>query len=482
MSDRPALFAFTPLPPERNGIADYSALLLGALAPFYGVVAVTDAEAVPPPHGVRIGVDEADRRLAAVPARVLHQIGNNPGHSFVLRALRRHPGVVTLHDPGLGWLYETSGESLATRIAAMAAAPAGLGAVYGRHKRDGFASAADPVLFDHAAEVLARAPAVVVHSRYAQARLRALHGEAARHVVVVPHLLPPLAPIPRAAARARLGLPADEPIVLTAGFGSAGKRLDWVVEAVAAVPGLRWIHAGEARPDEFDLAARVAERPGLAERVSITGWLDEAALTDHLAAADALVNLRFPSLGESSGSLARAFALGLCCLVSDTGAYAELPADAVLHVPLATTVPALMAALWAIAERPECAWTIGAAGQAWARRAMALPAVAAAYRAVIETTSRHPALSDRKRVGGVWGGSSLPPQLSASFDEHAIAAALRDVVGPCRLRLVAPSVEVLAARTLEAPVVSLLPPWAVCHGVRVRGASLMLDLDLPWRR
>jgi hypothetical protein len=61
------------------------------------------------------------------------------------------------------------------------------------------------------------------------------------------------------------------------------------------------------------------------------------------------VNLRFPSAGESSGSLARGFAAGVCCVVSDTGAYAELPRDAVLHVPLAGAVPALAEALAALA-------------------------------------------------------------------------------------------------------------------------------------
>ncbi len=33
---RERLTAFTPLPPERNGIADYAAILLGALAEHYG--------------------------------------------------------------------------------------------------------------------------------------------------------------------------------------------------------------------------------------------------------------------------------------------------------------------------------------------------------------------------------------------------------------------------------------------------------------
>src|SRR6185436_2337277 len=104
---------------------------------------------------------------------------------------------------------------------------------------------------------------------------------------------------------------------------------------------LRWIHAGAERAAEFALGDAIARHPSLAGRAGIAGYLDAAALDDHIAAADVLVNLRFPSSGERSGSLARAFAAGVCCIVSDTAAYAELPRDAVLQVPLSGTVALL---------------------------------------------------------------------------------------------------------------------------------------------
>ena len=101
-----ALTVFTPLPPERNGIADYAALLLGALANDYDCAAVCDIAAcpdVPPeaPSGVKLLDPAQAHRRIGPGGRVLHQLGNNPGHGFVLRALRDHPGVTTLHDPGL---------------------------------------------------------------------------------------------------------------------------------------------------------------------------------------------------------------------------------------------------------------------------------------------------------------------------------------------------------------------------------------------
>ena len=53
-----------------------------------------------------------------------------------------------------------------------------------------------------------------------------------------------------------------------------------------------------------------------------------------MAACDVLVNLRYPTMGETSGSVIRALSLGKPLLVSDVGWFAELPDDVVLKVPV----------------------------------------------------------------------------------------------------------------------------------------------------
>src|SRR4051812_24027664 len=391
---RNGLTVWTPLPPERNGIADYAAILLGGLAAHYDCRVACDDWLGLVPGGIPL-VDPALAHRGAGP-RVLHQIGNNPGHAFVLRGLRGMPGVTTLHDPGLLHLHETMGEDAATIRAGMAAALPGLAAIYGRHHREyGIQTRANHLLFDLAGEVLARSRAVVVHSAYARNRLRLVHGPAATaHVAVIPHLLPPT-PLPdRAAARARLGLPQDGFLVLTAGFATEAKRFDWLIAALDILAGrgtaLRWIHAGAERQEEYALSAAIAARPAVAGLAEVTGYLAEAALDDHIAAADVLVNLRFPSGGESSGPLARAFAAGTCCIVSDTAAYAELPRDAVLQIPLTDTVPLLAEALRALAAAPSRAAEIGERGRRYAAAEMALPGVAARYHDVIEDSLARP--------------------------------------------------------------------------------------------
>ncbi len=74
---------FSPMPPERTGVADYSALLLPALSQRLDVTVVKRGRKRAPR-----GTDTA-----------LYHVGNNPdAHAWIVDALRRHPGVVVLHD------------------------------------------------------------------------------------------------------------------------------------------------------------------------------------------------------------------------------------------------------------------------------------------------------------------------------------------------------------------------------------------------
>ncbi len=76
-----------------------------------------------------------------------------------------------------------------------------------------------------------------------------------------------------------------------------------------------------------------AVQVGVAGRVVLTGRVDEAELDNWLAAARCAVQLRFPTNGESSGSVTRCLAAGVPTVVSDHGPLRELPDNAVLKVP-----------------------------------------------------------------------------------------------------------------------------------------------------
>src|SRR5579884_3589236 len=77
---------FSPLPPEKSGIADYSAALLEPLSRLADVDTFTGR----PRHFDRARYDVC-----------LYQIGNNPYHAAAYETALEHPGVVVIHEANL---------------------------------------------------------------------------------------------------------------------------------------------------------------------------------------------------------------------------------------------------------------------------------------------------------------------------------------------------------------------------------------------
>src|SRR4051812_15223488 len=74
---------FSPLPPARSGIADYSDALVQELRRRVELEIVSSATA------------NFDADIA------VYQIGNNGYHDFVYETALRHPGVVVMHESNL---------------------------------------------------------------------------------------------------------------------------------------------------------------------------------------------------------------------------------------------------------------------------------------------------------------------------------------------------------------------------------------------
>ncbi|MFE1601974.1 glycosyltransferase family 4 protein [Methylobacterium sp. ID0610] len=289
----------------------------------------------------------------------MYQLGNNPGHVFVLRAALRYPGVVVLHDPRILYLYQVAGTGTQDLYDLMIASNPRAAEFARAAREDGRGpTRVDHVLFDALAEVLQASRAIVVHSDHARQLIRRHHGEAAAaKVSVIPHFAYTPANPSREAARAALNLDRNAFVVVTAGFVHRRKRYEWLIEALDQVAQTSarpviWIQAGELREEEVPLSALLDRFPAVKAISRVTGYLSESDLDTTIAAADVLVNLRFPSEGESSGSLARAFGNGTCCLVSDTAAFKEIPADVAVKIPTIGAPGVIAAALTALSADP----------------------------------------------------------------------------------------------------------------------------------
>src|SRR5213078_3844171 len=114
------------------------------------------------------------------------------------------------------------------------------------------------------------------------------------------------------------------------------KRIPQLVEAFASLraerPGARLLLVGAAA-ERFDLSRRL-ERLGVGAGVIREDYVPEERMWSLMAACDVVVNLRYPTMGETSGSVIRGLSLGKPLIVSDVGSFSELPDDVALKIPV----------------------------------------------------------------------------------------------------------------------------------------------------
>lgn len=404
---KPRLAFVSPLPPERSGIADYSAELLPALSRHYDIDVVVQQPAI---SDAWINGCCAVRSPAWFLAhahlyeRVLYHFGNSAFHEYMFELLRRVPGVVVLHDFFLSGI-QSHREGLGFAAHALTRELMeghGYAAVARRYAGTDLTS----VVYDYPCSfsVIRQAAGVIVHSPHSQVLARQWYGDGtARGWAQIPLLRQPAAARPerRAAARQRLGIAPD--VFLVCSFGLLGPtklnhRLAqaWLASPLARDAHCRLVFVGQNHPSPYgaSLARDVATRGQ--GRVEITGWTSAQQFSDYLDAADLAVQLRSISRGETSAAVLDTMNHGVATIVNANGSMAYLPADAVHLLPDEFDDGALTAALqslWADAGRRAA---LGERARSFVHREHDPAACAAAYAQAIERFAQE---ADRGRPG-----------------------------------------------------------------------------------
>jgi glycosyltransferase involved in cell wall biosynthesis/SAM-dependent methyltransferase len=337
---------FSPLPPARSGIADYSEALIESLRPLVELEVFSSA---PPAFG-------ASQFDIAV-----YQVGNNAHHDFVYEAALRHPGVVVMHESNLHHLITdltirrgdwdayvaeceyhggAAARAFAERVRKLEVGPDYEGVAMTRR-------------------LLESARGVVVHSRFMRDETRA--AGYAGPVAVIPHG----AWIPRTdrtAYRHRLGLDGSTSLIGIFGFLKPYKRIVESLRAfrrlVRVAPTAKMILVGETHP-ELPVNAMIRSM-GLDANVRVLGFTPIDEFVGYLGACDIVLNLRYPTVGESSGTLLRSLGLGKAVMVSEIGSFQEFPDDVCLKVPVgAGEEDTIFEYLNLLVSRPEAARALG---------------------------------------------------------------------------------------------------------------------------
>jgi glycosyltransferase involved in cell wall biosynthesis len=338
---------FTPLS-TRSAIGEFSVHVTAELAKHADVEIWTSDE--PPYHTTDLPVvgysgDSEDLDVLAHREVIVYNMGDYlPFHGHMHSVARRYPGIVILHDRVLHHLYAGMWLTEAKQFPEIYAER--MRVYYGpsgeKAARESLEGERPPV-WENDEEVLryplyeeaiVNALGVVTHSERQAAEIR--HGWWGP--VLSLHL-----PCYTEALRRIDGTfttPPDGRIhVVTVGHVNPNKQIHRVVGLLAADEELaQRIHYTVVGPDDgfvdyVEDLRRLVDSHSDRVSVEILGWLPPDRLEALMVQADIFVNLRYPAMEGSSASLMQQLAYARPVVCFDTGAFGELPGDAVARAP-----------------------------------------------------------------------------------------------------------------------------------------------------
>jgi glycosyltransferase involved in cell wall biosynthesis len=340
---KPSMAYLSPLPSVNSGIAQYSAELLPDLARFYDITLIVQQETVDDPY-LRANFQIQDAAWFAQHAaqfdRIVYHVGNSPLHLWMYELFAQYPGTVVLHDAYLG-------DSLAYMEMHKIAHGIWSRALFASHGYLPLIKKRDPAQLNSvirhypcSGSLAMQACGMIVHSKYALSVAREFIPEMRENDWVhIPLISRAPAQLERAQARAELGLQEHDFLVCSFGLLGANKLnmellYAWLSSFLTQDRHCHLVFVGKNDAGEYgqqilDLI-QGAQSNTYSNRIKITGFASEVEYRRYLHAADAAVQLRTHSRGETSKAILDCLAYQVPVIVNQNGAMVELPRDVTL--------------------------------------------------------------------------------------------------------------------------------------------------------
>lgn len=400
---RPRIAFLSPLPPERSGIADYSAELLEVLGAYFDIdlymgEGECSSEGLRDRYTIRHYQDFPLR--AASYDEIVYQMGNSSCHTEMFQYLERYPGIVTLHDFFLSGLInylafeKGDNRALYEQNLFFSHGLRGVDQMYA--KGVGHTNDHEPM----SRKIFSCAERVIVHSSFAKNLCGKFFPSEQEKVCQIPLLRRvPERASRRDEIRGQLGYGKDDFVVASFGFLSRQKMNTLLLSAWARIreecPRMKLAFVGKLAEDDYGVQfKKMMSDCSAGDAVRVTGFVNPEEYRSYLQAVDAGVQLRCMTRGETSAAVLDCMAAALPTIVNDYASFQEYPEDVVVKIPAEPTVDDLTCALRKLYESAELRRNTGDAARQYVETYHAVETVAKQYAEVIRS-----GMAERNRSG-----------------------------------------------------------------------------------
>lgn len=334
----------SPLPPEKTGIADYSALLIPELACYYDIVLITDQISVSNVWlnaNFKIRNPDWFKQYAKLFDLILYSFGNSSFHHYMFDLLSLHPGVVILHDFYLGGLLDWMDDFIPKKKNIFNVT------LYQSHgypalifqERNGRINTHS--YYPCNLPVISKALGVIVHSKYTRDLAEKWYGQnISDKFKVINHLSHSNIEVTQKIKKnnkKKLGF--CENAFLICSFGNLHpnklnhRLLNSCIDILLNNHNIYLVFIGEKPyPSYFEVLLNIINKHNLKERVQFRDYVELNDFQNFLLATDLAVQLRANSRGETSGCILSCLNYGIPTIANVNGSIAEFPDEVFVKI------------------------------------------------------------------------------------------------------------------------------------------------------
>ncbi len=330
------LAVFSPLLPIESGIADYSYYMIVEMSKKISVDVYIDNGYIPNPRlpeNVKVFRHYEFVENYRDYDRVIYMVGNNLFHTYIFDYIKEFPGIVDIHDLNIhGEISILTGGIKAGQAFC---------SYYKALREDLSESETNEYICQRLSNqtpvrqnmsifngvALNYAEKIIVHNDYAK---RWIEDKDPRYNVGVITL-------PKYLKKSEKVRKKTEIIYAAFGHITPAKRIDQLIKAFykfsKQYDNVRLYLVGEPHEIMRRQLSYYCSKEYLGKRLMVTGYVSEQIMQEYLDKTDVCINLRYPYMGETSGTMTQAFCSGKCVVVNNIGFFEDLPDDTCIKIP-----------------------------------------------------------------------------------------------------------------------------------------------------
>ena len=345
MITKKKLAIFSPLPPTRSGISDYSIDLGLALSEYFNITYVID-DNVSFPNKNLINFAEIIKlnqwnEKNKKDYLIFYQMGNNPYHSYIYDEIIKQPGFVLLHDYSLHHLVLDRSRTRANEFHDLISDKIPNYFEYYFEK-----SMEMPEIFKFIIplneKIIEKSVGVIVHSKSSFDKIKEKFPRKSllqiNFQVILDHQYSKQDLMD---LRNKHKLKQDDFIISSFGFVTPPKQIPLILYSLSLIKkelkNIKYLIVGEVH--ESINIKKLIKQYKLNSIVEVIGYTDLLVFEEYIKLSDLIITLRYPSAGETSAVLLRALAYGKANIVFDYDSFGDFPNDILLKIPLNTYDP-----------------------------------------------------------------------------------------------------------------------------------------------